>query len=49
MERRGPKENKFNYESVKRPGPQIQRYVIANASRFHGNITDTIIFTDMRI
>ena len=37
MERRGPKENKSNYESVKRPGPQIQRYVIANTLYFHGN------------
>jgi len=49
MERRGSKEDKFNYELVRRPGTQTQRYVIANPLHFHGNITDTIIFTDMRI
>ena len=38
MYRRGSKENKFNYESVRRPGPQVQRYVIANALYFHRNI-----------
>ena len=48
MERRGSKENKFNYESVKRPGPKVERYVIGNVLHFHGNITDTLIFKDMR-